>query len=105
MDKFTLKTSFEQSLSPISTTQLEKLDEAYQLNYYTKMLRVVSETLFSDDLQKRFHQLFAIRKPIKSSADKGVPTGIFGFSAYINEKSQYEQRRKNTTPFNSNNHK
>ncbi|SCB96599.1 MULTISPECIES: DUF4372 domain-containing protein, partial [Priestia] len=72
MDKFTRKTSFEQWLSPISSTKLEELVEAYQLNYYTKKLyiasflkllvfaqlneteslRAVSDTLFSDDLQK-----------------------------------------------------
>ena len=72
MDKFTRKTSFEQWFSPISSTKLEELVKAYQLNYYTKKLyiasflklfvfaqlneteslRAVSETLFSDDLQK-----------------------------------------------------
>lgn len=72
MDKSTRKTSFEQWVLPISTTQMEKLIESYQLNYYTKKLyitsflrlllfaqlneteslRALSDTLFSDDLQK-----------------------------------------------------
>ena len=42
MDKFTRKTSFEQWLSPISSTKLEELVEAYQLNYYTKKLYIAS---------------------------------------------------------------
>ncbi len=72
MDKFTRKTSFEQWFSPISSTKLEELVKSHQLNYYTKKLhitsflklllfaqlneteslRAVSDTLFSDDLQK-----------------------------------------------------
>ena len=72
MDKFTRKTSFEQWFSPISSTQMEKLVENHQLNYYTKKLhiasflrlllfaqlneteslRAISDTLLSDDLQK-----------------------------------------------------
>ncbi|WP_223556934.1 DUF4372 domain-containing protein, partial [Lysinibacillus sphaericus] len=72
MDKFTRKTSFEQWFSPISSTQMEKLVEIHQLNYYTKKLqiasflklllfaqlneteslRAISDTLLSDDLQK-----------------------------------------------------
>ncbi|MCT6923502.1 DUF4372 domain-containing protein, partial [Metasolibacillus sp.] len=72
MDKFTRKTSFEQWFTPISSTKLEELVETHHLNTYTKKLhitsflkllvfaqlneieslRAVSETLFSDDLQK-----------------------------------------------------
>lgn len=72
MDKFTRKTSFEQWFTPISSKKLEELVETHHLNYYTKKLhitsflkllvfaqlneieslRAVSETLFSDDLQK-----------------------------------------------------
>ncbi len=70
MDKFTRKTSFEQWFSPIFSTQIEKLVEIHQLNYYTKKLhiasflrlllfaqlneteslRAISDTLLSDDL-------------------------------------------------------
>ena len=72
MDKFTRKTSFEQWLSPISSEKIEGLVEAHQLNHYTKKLhfesflkllvfaqlneteslRALSDTLFSDDLQR-----------------------------------------------------
>lgn len=72
MGKLARKTSFEQWLFPISTTPMEKLIKIHQLNHYTKKLlmasflklllfaqlneieslHVVSDTLFSDDLQK-----------------------------------------------------
>jgi len=139
MVKFTRKTSFEQWLSPISTTQLEKLIEIHQLNYYTKKLhvasflklllfaqlneteslRAVSEMLFSDDLQKAT-ELDAISFSQLGRRLNQVPTAVFqqvflDLVAQIHEKSQYEQRRKTTTPLkiidsstlplNLNNHK
>lgn len=139
MDKFTRKTSFEQWLSPISTTQLEKLVETHQLNYYTKKLhiaaflklllfaqlneteslRAVSETLFSDGLQKAT-ELDSISFSQVGRRINQVPTEVFqqvflDLVTQIHEKSQYEQRLKTTTPLkiidsstlplNLNNHK
>lgn len=139
MDKFTRKTSFEQWFSPISSKKIEELVEAYQLNYYTKKLhiasflklfvfaqlneteslRAVSETLFSDDLQKTTN-LESISFSQLGRRLNQIPTEVFqelflDLVAQIHEKSQYEQRRKTTTPLkiidsstlplNLNNHK
>ena len=139
MDKFTRKTSFEQWFSPISSKKIEELVEAYQLNYYTKKLhiasflklfvfaqlneteslRAVSETLFSDDLQKA-PNLESISFSQLGRRLNQIPTEVFqelflDLVAQIHEKSQYEQRRKTTTPLkiidsstlplNLNNHK
>lgn len=139
MDKFTRKTSFEQWLSPISTTQMEKLIEIHQLNYYTKKLhvasflklllfaqlneteslRAVSETLFSDDLQKAT-DLESISFSQLGRRLNQVPTHVFqqvflDLVAQIHERSHFEQRCKVTTPLkiidsstlplNLNNHK
>lgn len=139
MDKFTRKTSFEQWFSPISSKKIEELVEAYQLNYYTKKLhiasflklfvfaqlneteslRAVSETLFSDDLQKATN-LESISFSQLGRRLNQIPTEVFqelflDLVAQIHEKSQYEQRRKTTTPLkiidsstlplNLNNHK
>ncbi|AYK67776.1 IS4-like element IS4Bsu1 family transposase [Bacillus subtilis subsp. subtilis] len=120
MDKFTRKTSFEQWFSPIFSTKLEELVESYQLNYYTKKLhiasflklfvfaqlneteslRAVSETLFSDELQKATH-LEAISFSQLGRRLNQVPTEVFqqvflDLVAQIHEKS--EQRRETTTP-------
>lgn len=139
MDKFTRKTSFEQWFSPISSKKIEELVEAYQLNYYTKKLhiasflklfvfaqlneteslRAVSETLFSDNLQKATN-LESISFSQLGRRLNQIPTEVFqelflDLVAQIHEKSQYEQRRKTTTPLkimdsstlplNLNNHK
>ncbi|WP_332651874.1 IS4 family transposase [Lysinibacillus sp. 54212] len=139
MDKFTRKTSFEQWFSPISSTKLEELVEAYQLNYYTKKLhiasflklllfaqlneteslRAVSDTLFSDDLQK-VTDLESISFSQLGRRLNQVPTDVFqqvflDLVTQIHEKSHFEQRRKVTTPLkiidsstlplNLNNHK
>lgn len=139
MDKFTRKTSFEQWFSPISSKKIEELVEAYQLNYYTKKLhiasflklfvfaqlneteslRAVSETLFSDDLQKATN-LESISFSQLGRRLNQIPTEVFqelflDLVARIHEESQYEQRRKTTTPLkiidsstlplNLNNHK
>lgn len=139
MDKFTLKTSFEQWFSPISSTKFEDLVETHQLNYYTKKLHMdsflklllfaqLNETesmrdvqlkLFSDELQKTT-KLEAISFSQLSRRLNQVPTEVFqqvfyDLVAQIHEKSQYEQRRKITTPLkiidsstlplNLNNHK
>jgi len=139
MDKFTRKTSFEQWFTPISSTKLEELVETHQLNYYTKKLhiasflkllvfaqlneteslRAVSETLFSDDLQKAT-DLESISFSQLGRRLNQIPSEVFqelflDLVAQIHEKSQYEQRRKTTTPLkiidsstlplNLNNHK
>lgn len=139
MDKFTRKTSFEQWFTPISSTKLEELVETHQLNYYTKKLhtasflkllvfaqlneteslRAVSETLFSDDLQKAT-DLESISFSQLGRRLNQIPTEVFqelflDLVAQIHEKSQYEQRRKttiplkiidsSTLPLNLNNHK
>ncbi|MBQ0140136.1 MAG: IS4 family transposase [Kurthia sp.] len=122
MDKFTRKTSFEQWLSPISTTQMEKLIEIHQLNYYTKKLhvasflklllfaqlneteslRAVSDTLFSDDLQKAtdlesisFSQLGRRLNQVSSQVFQQI---FLDLVAQIHEKTNFNQRRKTTTP-------
>ncbi|QGG49987.1 IS4 family transposase [Lysinibacillus pakistanensis] len=122
MDKFTRKTSFEQWVLPISTTQMEKLIESYQLNYYTKKLyitsflrlllfaqlneteslRALSDTLFSDDLQKATN-LASISFSQLGRRLNQVPTEFFqqiflNLVAQIHTKSNFEQRRKTTTP-------
>lgn len=139
MDKFTRKTSFEQWFSPISSSKIEELVEAYQLNYYTKKLhiasflklfvfaqlneteslRAVSETLFSDDLQKAT-DLESISFSQLGRRLNQIPSEVFqelflDLVTRIHEKTQYEQRRKTTTPLkiidsstlllNLNNHK
>lgn len=139
MDKFTRKTSFEQWFSPISSTKLEELVEAYQLNYYTKKLyidsflklfvfaqlneteslRAVSDTLFSDGLQ-RTTDLESISFSQLGRRLNQVPTDVFqqvflDLVTQIHKKTNFEQRRKTTTPLkiidsstlplNLNNHK
>ncbi len=139
MDKFTRKTSFEQWLSPISATQFEELVETHQLNTYTKKLRMasflklllfaqlneteslhtVNETLFADDLQKAMN-LESISFSQLGRRLNQIPTDVFqriflDLVSQIHKKSQYEQRRKTTTPLkiidwsrlplNLNNHK
>ncbi|WP_282023384.1 DUF4372 domain-containing protein, partial [Priestia flexa] len=120
--KFTRKTSFEQWFSPIFSTKLEELVETHHLNYYTKKLhitsflkllvfaqlneieslRAVSETLFSDDLQKAT-DLESISFSQLGRRLNQIPTDVFqhvflDLVAQIHAKSQYEQRRKTTTP-------
>ncbi|MFJ7734690.1 IS4 family transposase [Lysinibacillus sp. NPDC097231] len=122
MDKFTSKTSFEQWFSPISSSKLEELVEAYQLNYYTKKLymtsflklfvfaqlneteslRAVSDTLFSGDLQKAT-ELESISFSQLGRRLGQVPTLVFqelflDLVAQIHEKTYFEKRRKLTTP-------
>lgn len=139
MDKFTRKTSFEQWFSPISFTKLEELVEAYQLNYYTKKLhmasflklfvfaqlneieslRAVSDTLFSDDLQKATN-LESISFSQLGRRLNQIPTEVFqemflDLVAKIHQKTHFEKRRQLTTPLkiidsstlplNLNNHK
>ncbi|HEY4532233.1 MAG TPA: IS4 family transposase [Kurthia sp.] len=124
MDKFTRKTSFEQWFTPISSTKLEELVETHQLNYYTKKLhiasflklfvfaqlneieslRAVSETLFSDDLQKAT-DLESISFSQLGRRLNRIPTDVFqvlflDLVAQIHHKTHYAQRRKTTTPLN-----
>ena len=139
MDKFTRKTSFEQWFSPISQIKLEELVEIHQLNYYTKKLQMdsflklllfaqLNETesmrdvhlkLFSDELQQvtglesiSFSQLGRRLNQVSTEVFQQL---FLDLVAQIHEKSQYEQRRKITTPLkiidsstlplNLNNHK
>ena len=139
MDKFTRKTSFEQWFTPISSTKLEELVNTYQLNYYTKKLhiasflkilvfaqlneieslRAVSDTLFSDDLQKATN-LESISFSQLGRRLNQVPTEVLQqvfleLVTQIHEKTYFEKRRKLTTPLkiidsstlplNLNNHK
>lgn len=122
MNKFTRKTSFEQWFSPIFSTKLEELVESYQLNYYTKKLyiasflkllvfaqlneteslRAVSDTLFSDDLQKAT-ELESISFSQLGRRLNQVPTEVFqqvflDLVAQIHKKTHFEKRRKMTTP-------
>ena len=122
MDKFTRKTSFEQWLSPISSKKLEELVEAYHLNYYTKKLhiasflklllfaqlnemeslRAISDTLFSDKLQKAIG-LESISFSQLGRRLNQVPTDVFqkiflDLVSQIHEKTHFNQRRKITTP-------
>ena len=112
MDKFTRKTSFEQWFSPISSTKLAELVEIHQLNTYTKKLhmasflklfafaqlneteslRAVSETLFSDDLQK-VTDLESISFSQLGRRLNQVPTAVFqevflDLVAQIHEKTR-----------------
>ncbi|MFB7155241.1 IS4 family transposase [Lysinibacillus sp. NPDC056232] len=122
MVKFTRKTSFEQWFSPISSTQMEKLVEIHQLNYYTKKLhiasflklllfaqlneteslRAISDTLLSDDLQKATY-LESISFSQLGRRLNRVPTEFFqqiflDLVGQIHEKTHFEQSRKTTTP-------
>lgn len=122
MDKFTRKTSFEQWISPISSTKIEELVESYQLNYYTKKLhitsflrlllfaqlneteslRAISDTLFSDSLQKATY-LESISFSQLGRRLNQVPTNVFqqiflDLVAQIHEKTHFEMRRKTMTP-------
>jgi len=122
MDKFTRKTSFEQWFSPISSTQMEKLVENHQLNYYTKKLhiasflrlllfaqlieteslRAISDTLLSDDLQKATY-LESISFSQLGRRLNQVPSEFFqqiflDLVTQIHKKTHFEQRRKITTP-------
>ena len=122
MDKFTRKTSFEQWFLPISSTKIEELVESYQLNYYTKKLhltsflklllfaqlneteslRAISDTLFSDGLQKAT-KLKSISFSQLGRRLNQVPTQVFqqiflDLVAKIHEKTHFEKRRKTTTP-------
>ncbi|MDM5248422.1 IS4 family transposase [Lysinibacillus sp. G4S2] len=122
MDKFTRKTSFEQWFSPISSTQMEELVETHQLNYYTKKLhiasflrlllfaqlneteslRAISDTLFSDDLQKATN-LASISFSQLGRRLNQVPTEFFqqiflNLVEQIHTKSNFDQRRNTTTP-------
>lgn len=122
MDKFTRKTSFEQWLSPISSGKIEGLVEAHQLNHYTKKLhfesflkllvfaqlneteslRALSDTLFSDDLQ-RATALESISFSQLGRRLSEIPTQVFqelflDLVTKIHEMSHFDNRRKATTP-------
>lgn len=47
-----MKTSFEKWISPISSTFLENLVEAYHLNYYTKKLHDESMQTLSPQMEE-----------------------------------------------------
>lgn len=122
MNKFTRKTSFEQWYLPISSTKLEELVETYQLDHYTKKLhvdpflkllvfaqlneteslRALSDTLFSDDLQ-RAAGIESISFSQLGRRLNQIPTEVFqqlflDLVTKIHEMSHFEYRRKATTP-------
>lgn len=123
MDNFTRKTSFEQWLSPISTELFNEMVENLQLDYYTKKLymapfmklllfaqlhgteslRALSDAVFSDDLQKAvgFESISFSQLGRKLN---DVPTSFFetiflDLVAKIHEKTNYQNRRKTSTPW------
>ena len=123
MDNFTRKTSFEQWLSPISTELFNEMVENLQLDYYTKKLymapfmklllfaqlhgteslRALSDAIFSDDLQKAvgFESISFSQLGRKLN---DVPTSFFetiflDLVAKIHEKTNYQNRRKTSTPW------
>lgn len=122
MDKFTHKTSFEKWLSPIFSEKIEELVETHHLDHYTKKLhfesffkllvfaqlneteslRAVSDTLFSDDLQ-RATALESISFSQLGRRLSAIPTMVFQelflyLVTKIHEVSHFENRRKATMP-------
>lgn len=122
MDKFTRKTSFEQWLSPVSTSLFEEQVKIHQLDYYTKKLhmasfmklllfaqlheteslRALSDCVFSEELQHTT-DLDSISFSQLGRRLNQVPTAFFqtvflGLVSQIHSKTAFEQRRKTTTP-------
>ena len=122
MDKFTRKTSFEQWFSPISTDLVEELVKASRLNYYTKKLhmasfmrlllfaqlheteslRALSDCVFSEELQNATN-LNSISFSQLGRRLNQIPTEFFqtiflDLVAQIHEKTDFQNRRKMTTP-------
>src|SRR5690606_31526395 len=122
MDKFTGKTSFEQWLSPINQHLLQEQVKRHQLNYYTKKLymssfmklllyaqlheteslRALSDAVFSDELQCATGFESISFSPLGRRLNQ-VPTSFFqtiflDLVAQIHEKTNFQTRRKVTTP-------
>ena len=122
MDKSTRKTSFEQWFSLISPDFLQEQVENYQLDYYTKKLymtsfmklllyaqlhkterlRTVSDSVFSEELQQATN-LDSISFSQLGRRLNHIPTAFFQaiflhLVTRIHEKSDYQTRRKTTTP-------
>ncbi|WP_445668973.1 DUF4372 domain-containing protein [Niallia sp. FSL R7-0648] len=122
MDKFTRKTSFEQWVSPLNPSLFKELVKTHQLNYYTKKLhmssfmklllytqllgteslRALSDAVFSEDLQ-RATGLDSISFSQFGRRLHQIPTTFFqtiflDLVAQIHEKTDFQNRRKTTTP-------
>ncbi|WP_130859342.1 IS4 family transposase [Gracilibacillus phocaeensis] len=122
MDKFTRKTSFEQWFSLLSSDFLQEQVENYHLDYYTKKLymtsfmklllyaqlheteslRAVSDSVFSEELQQATN-LDSISFSQLGRRLNHIPTEFFQaiflhLVTQIHEKSDYQTRRKTTTP-------
>lgn len=122
MDKFTRKTSFEQWFSFLNLSLFEEQVKTHQLNYYTKKLymasfmklllyaglheteslRALSDAVFSEDLQ-RATGLESISFSQLGRRLKQIPTAFFqtiflDLVAQIHEKTDFQMRRKTTTP-------
>ena len=124
MDKSTRKTSFTQWLTPTNQTLFEEQVETYQLDHYTKKLhmdsfmslllfaqlheteslRTLSDAVYSDDLQQAIG-LGSISFSQLGRRLNQVPTSFFqsiflDLVSQIHEKTQFQKRRKMTTPLN-----
>ena len=122
MDKFTGKTSFEQWFSPINQQLFVEQVKKYHLDYYTKKLymssfmklllyaqlheteslRALSDAVFSDELQ-RATGFESISFSQLGRRLNQVPTSFFqtiflDLVAQIHEKTNFQTRRKVTTP-------
>src|SRR5690625_4065873 len=123
MDKFTGKTSFEQWLSPISSSLFNEMVENMELDYYTKKLymapfmklllfaqlhateslRALSDAVFSDDLQHAIgFESISFSQLGRKLND--VPTSFFepiflDLVAQIHKKTNFQNRRRTSTPW------
>lgn len=122
MDKFTQNNAFLQWLSPINQKLFDNLVQQLQLDYYTKKLfmrsfvslllhaqlhgteslHAISDGLFSEELQQSIG-LHSISTSQLGRRLNGIPTTFFqeiflDLVAQIHEKTQFNTRRKLTTP-------
>lgn len=122
MDKFTRKNSFEQWLSPISNEFFEELVNTHRLDYYTtklhmasftklllyaqlhetESLRAISDCVFSEELQEASN-LDSISFSQLGRRLNQVPPEFFqaiflNLVAQIHEVTDFQTRRKTTTP-------
>lgn len=122
MDKFTQNNAFLQWLSPINQKLFDNLVQQLQLDYYTKKLfmrsfvslllhaqlhgteslHAISDGLFSEELQQSI-RLHSISTSQLGRRLNGIPTTFFqeiflDLVAQIHEKTQFNTRRKLTTP-------
>lgn len=122
MDKFTQNNAFLQWLSPINQKLFDNLVQQLKLDYYTKKLfmrsfvslllhaqlhgteslHAISDGLFSEELQQSI-RLHSISTSQLGRRLNGIPTTFFqeiflDLVAQIHEKTQFNTRRKLTTP-------